>query len=327
MGPAATGRVPAPGQLPIDPRFARRWTQVRREQGRRRLRIVAVLAAVVVVVGAAAVSLYSPWLSMRQVRVTTVGAVSRAEVLSVAGLNHRRPLIAVDTGAAAARLDAVPTLGGARVSRSWPSTIEVRVIQRTPVAVVARAAAPGAAAEWATVDATGRILADSVAPLPGLPVLQGVGQVPAVGDWLIGTAGPRVDPPPPPPAGGAAANGPSLVDLNAESDTPSVPNPTAAAVAIAAALPASVRSAVVTVRIGPGNQLTLAVLPFSIAAGSIPVTLGDGSQLGAKLTALAALLANANLSGAAGINLTVPDRPAVLTARQTPDTVSTLAVG
>ena len=57
------------------------------------------------------------------------------------------------------------------------------------------------------------------------------------------------------------------------------------------------------------------------------MTLGDGSLLGQKLTALAALLTQANLSGATGINLTVPDRPAVLTARQTPDTVSTLAVG
>ena len=73
----------------------------------------------------------------------------------------------------------------------------------------------------------------------------------------------------------------------------------------------------------------MAVLPPTIAAGSIPVTLGDGSLLAQKLTALAALLTQANLSGATGINLTVPDRPAVpvLTARQTAGTVSTLAVG
>ena len=61
----------------------------------------------------------------------------------------------------------------------------------------------------------------------------------------------------------------------------------------------------------------MAVLPASVGIGrSISVDLGDGSQLAAKLTALATLLTQANLAGVAQINLTVPDRPAALTARQ-----------
>ena len=196
---------------------------------------------------------------------------------------------------------------------------------RTPVAVVARPSVGRAAPVWATVDATGRVLAEVVAPPPGLPVLQGVGPVPPTGAWLTGSAGPRAEPLPT-VADGTTSNR-SLADLAAQPDSPTTPAGTAAALAVAAAVPASVRTAVLSVRAGPGDQLSLSVLPPNIASGSITVALGDGSLLAQKLTALVALLTQANLSGATGINLTVPDRPAVLTAHQTAGTVSTPAEG
>ncbi len=296
------------GRLPIDPRFALRRTEIGRRQSRRRMRILAAVGAAVVVVAGAVGSLYTPVWSLRHVRVTVVGAVPRSEVLSIAGLAHPRPLIEINTGKLAVRLDAVVDLGGARVGRAWPSTVDIAVTQRTPVAVVALPAG-GSAAGWATVDATGRVLADVMAPPPGLPVLQKVGRVPPLGLWLPGSAGPKVDPLP--PSGIGTASDRSLVDLNAAPDSPTVPAGTAAALAVSVALPPSVRSAVLSIGAGPGSQLTMAVLPPTIAAGSIPVNLGDGSLLAQKLTALTALMTQANLSGAAGINLTVPDRPAV----------------
>jgi hypothetical protein len=271
-------------------------------------------------------SLYSPLLSMRHVRIDTVGGVSRAEILAVTGLAHRRPLIDVNAGDLAARLDAVPTLGEAMVRRSWPTTVTVRVTQRTAVAVVARsttgaAVGPGGSPTgWAIVDATGRVLADVTTPAAGLPVLVGFGSVPAPGGWLDGTAGPHASPPGP-------AGGPALANLNAASDSPSVPSGPAAALAVATALPTALRSDVQSITVAPGGQVTVAALPATIAAGSIPIYLGDGSQLAAKLTALATLLSQANLSGVTSVDLTVPDRPAALTARQTAGTVSTHAGG
>jgi hypothetical protein len=301
----------------IDPRFARRWTQVRREQGRHRLRIVVGTIAVVVL---AAGSLYSPLFNARHVRVTATGSISTKAVVSVAGLAHPRPLIEVDTRAVTARLDAVPQWGAARVRRSWPTTIIITVALRRPIVVVARTGLPAGTTGWATVDATGRVLADvSVAP-PGVPVVQGVGPVPVPGGWLEGSAGPKAIPPP-------AAAGHPLVDLGAAADSASVPAGTAAALAVVAAVPASVRGQVQTMIVGPHNELSMSVLPAIMAAGSIPVYLGDGSQLAAKLTALVTLLTQANLSGVTGLDLTVPDRPAALTARQTPGTVSTHAGG
>ncbi len=302
------------GRLPIDPRFARRLIEVRRQESRRRLRILAAAGVAVLLVAGAVGSLYIPWLmSFRHVRIAAVGAVSRAQVLSVTGLSHPRPLIEIDTGQLAARLDAVADLGGARVRRSWPVTVVVGVTQRTPVAAVPRPATGSVAAGWATVDATGRVLADMAGPPPGLPIVQNAGPVPPLGQWLTGSAGPGVDPLP--PAGLGSPRGRSLVDLDAAPDSAAVPTGTAAALAVSAALPVSLRAMVQSVRAGPGSQLRMAVLPATIASGSIPVTLGDGSLLSQKLTALGALLTQGGLSGAAGIDLTVPDRPAVATAR------------
>lgn len=139
--------------------------------------------------------------------------------------------------------------------------------------------------------------------------MQNAGPVPPPGQWLTGSAGPDVAPLP--PTGIASGGAPSLVDLDAQPDGPAVPTGTAAALALSAALPASLRAMVQSVQAGPGGQLKLAVLPATIASGSIPVTLGDGSLLNQKLTALGALLTQGGLSGATGIDLTVPDRPAV----------------
>jgi cell division protein FtsQ len=297
---------------------------VRREEGRRRLRIVLLVSVITGVAALAVGALYSPLLNVRHIRVTAPASLSRAEVLSIAGLSHPRPLIEVDTRAVAARLNAVPRLGGARVQRSWPTTLLISVMARAPVALVARGTPPGAPPStggppWATVDATGRVLA-YVNAASGLPVLEGVGQVPGPGGWLAGAPGPAVIPP-------TGAGNRSLVDLGAAVDSSTIPTGTAAALGLAAALPASLRAEVLSVGVAPGNQLTMVVLPSSSPIGSIPVQLGDGSRLSAKLTSLATLLGQANLSGVVGINLTVPDRPAALTARQTEGTVSTHAGG
>jgi hypothetical protein len=59
----------------------------------------------------------------------------------------------------------------------------------------------------------------------------------------------------------------------------------------------------------------MSVLAPTAASATVSVNLGDGSQLAAKLTALATVLAQANLAGVVQIDLSVPDRPATLTAR------------
>jgi POTRA domain, FtsQ-type/Cell division protein FtsQ/DivIB, C-terminal len=286
--------------LRIDPRFARRWIEVRRQQGRRRLHIIVAGAAVVACLAAAAGLLYTPLARVRHVRVVVSGPMTPAQVRAVAGLDRYKLMVDVDAAAIARRLDADPVLGAARVERRWPATVKVAVKVRTPVAVVR------SGPEWAIVDSTGRVLAETAQPAPGLPQLTAVGSPPAPGGWLAGSLGPSVGP-------GLAPG--AETQMNAASDDPGVPKGPAAALVALQALPAHYRAEVISVAAPASGALTFSVLPANLAAGSIPVDFGDGSQLAAKLNALITLLAKADLGGVESINLTVPGRPAALTAR------------
>ncbi len=285
----------------IDPRFLQRWVEVRRAEGRRRLRALVVLV-VVLASGALALGvLYTPLLKVRHVRVSVSGAMTGPQVAALSGLDHYKLMIDVHATTIAKGLDAVPQLGGARVARQWPGTVAIRVSVRTPLAVVARSAGG-----WATVDATGRVLRDVTAQPVGLPALLGIGTAPAPGSWIGGSLGPSVAPGTKPEA---------ALDMGAASDSASVPRGAAAALALLQELPAPVLADVISITVGVNGGLSMSVLPATVAAGSIAVELGDGSQLVQKATALTTLVTQADLSGVTSIDLTVPDRPATLTAR------------
>ena len=311
---------PSPADAPrIDPRFARRWIDARREEGRRRLRLLVAAGATVAAAGLATGSLFTPLFEVRHVRIAVDGPLSAAAVGRLAGVRTGTLTIDVHSGSVAARLDDDPWLGAAQVSRHWPGTVDISVVVRSPLAVVAipagtaatgatAAAVPGGPAGtggapqgWAEVDSTGRVLTDLPTPPPGLTVLQGVSSVPAPGGWLTGTAGPRVPP-------GAAPS--RLVDMTAASDGSDLPGPPAAALAVLDALPPLIRADVLSFSTAPGAGLSMVVSPPRMAAGTVTVLLGDGSQLQSKVTALLTILGQGNLAGVAGLDLSVPGRPA-----------------
>ena len=279
----------------IDPRIAQRWIEARRQEGRRRLQAVAVVVAVVCCAGLALGSLYTPLFAVRHVRVTVDGPLSSRTVTAWAGVTGGTHTIDVDARAIAARLDAHPAIGGAHVARHWPGTVTISVTVRSPLAAVA------VASGYAQVDATGRVLADVTTPPVGTPVLNGVASVPSPGGWIRGTAGAAVAP-------GAAAS--ALLDMTAASDAPDVPSGPAAALAFLDALPPLLRSDVTSVTVGGGKGLSLVISPPRMATGTITVLLGDGSQLQAKVAAFVSILDEGDLSGVAGLDLTVPSRPA-----------------
>lgn len=286
----------------IDPRIARRWIEARRQEGRRRLRIVIAVAAVA---GAAALAfglLYTPLFDVGHVRASVDGPMSAQQVVGITGLEHHPLMIDVDTGALQARLDSDPWLGAAHVARHWPGTVTLSVVVRTPVALV-----PAGASTWAELDATGRVLAETQEPPVGLPQIAGAGAVPAAGQWMPGSAGPSAAP---------GKDALAALDMSAASDAPDVPRGIAAGLAVVSSLPAALRADVGGVTLGPGGTISMSVAPPRSAAGSIAVSLGDGSHLAAKVQALVTFLAQADLSGVTGLDLSVPERPAALTARR-----------
>jgi cell division protein FtsQ len=285
----------------IDPRIAQRWIDARREEGRRRLKILAVSGGVVAMGAMAFGSLFTPIFQVRHVRASVQGGLDPARAVQLAGLAHHPLMIDVNPGAVARRLDTDPWLGAARVLRKWPDSIVLSVAVRTPTAVV-----PVGPRSWAEIDSTGRVVADTALPPSGLPIIDGVGSPPAPGQWMAGSLGPRVDPRQ--PIGQA-------VDMAAASDASDVPRGVSAAVAIVADLPQPLQADVTTVTIGASGTLSLAIAPPRMAAGIVQVTFGDGSQLQSKVVALLTILDQANLSGVKTIDVSVPGRPAALTAR------------
>lgn len=326
--------------LRMDPRIARRWVEVRRQQGRRRLRILISIGAALLVLALVAGSLYTPLFRVRHVRVSVRGPMPVATVAALSGLNGHSLMIRVNDSSVARRLDSVPNLGDAQVRTHWPGTVSIHVAVRQAVAAIQGPAAQSPP-RWSEIDATGRVIAVVGQPPAGIPLLVGAGAPPPPGQWVDGSAGPDALVPSP----GRA----SLGDLNAESDGPSVPEGMAAALDIAAALPARIAGSIEAIQLGPSAQsaqpaqpgqstqpgsagdqatvLSLIVAPTEGSAGPLTVALGDGSQLAAKLTALTALLTQTDLTGLTGLDLTVPDRPAALTGHKSPDSLSTHAGG
>jgi len=90
------------------------------------------LTAVTIVVVAVWALLGSGLLVVRSVAVTGSAAVPRAEVLQAAAIKPGTPLARVDTGAAARRVEQLPQVQSAQVSRDWPDSVVITVRARTP---------------------------------------------------------------------------------------------------------------------------------------------------------------------------------------------------
>lgn len=159
----------------VDPRMRSRRIGVLREAGRRRLRNMTFVLVGVAVLVAGLAALRSPLLDVDRVTVTGAENTSMQDALDVAAVERGRPLVSVDTGGIARRLEQLPWVATARVGRSWPGTVTIRITERRPVAQVRITDS-----RVAVVDAAGRVLAIGPPTPGGAPgrapvVLTGVG--------------------------------------------------------------------------------------------------------------------------------------------------------
>ena len=169
--PTAPPRPPeaeANAKAPIDPRFRQRLIEVRRNEGRRRLRVLLVLGAFLGVALVGWAFTRSPLLDVDHIRVTGTVHTAPADITAASGVHDGMAMFDVATGDAVARLGAVPWIMRASVERHWPSTVTIAVVERVPVAGVP------AKSGVAIVDRTGRVLALAPAAPQGLPVLLGL---------------------------------------------------------------------------------------------------------------------------------------------------------
>jgi cell division protein FtsQ len=138
----------------MDPRVRARRISVRRAMGRRRLRwfVLGALAAVLAV--AAVVVLRSPLLAVDRVEVDGAAYLDRVELADLVRDLEGSSLVSLDLGTVRDRLEADPWVKRARVSRAWPRTVRIEVVERVPVATYM-----GDDQGWRIIDSTGAVIA------------------------------------------------------------------------------------------------------------------------------------------------------------------------
>ena len=94
------------------------------------------LSGVAPFVAAAWLLLASPWLVVDRVVVQGQQRLSAEQVLAAAGVAPGTPLARVDTDAVAARVRVLGPVERVTVSRSWPGTLRVTVVERVPLVAV-----------------------------------------------------------------------------------------------------------------------------------------------------------------------------------------------
>jgi cell division protein FtsQ len=165
----------------IDPRIRERRIAVQRDQGRRRLRKLAVtLVAVALLAGGWAIT-RTPLLDVDHVRVTGAVRTGDAVVADRSGIALGDALVTAPLGRAAGRIAGLPWVQTVRVRRSWPGTVSITVVERTPVAAI-----PAQGGQWLLVDAQSRQLAVVKDPDPTLVRVDAPPVVPKPGSDLSG---------------------------------------------------------------------------------------------------------------------------------------------
>lgn len=136
----------------MDARIRARRRAVAADRARRRRRVVLSVVTLALVAAGAYALTRSPLFAVDEVRVTGVGDQQAEVVRTLAGITAGEPLLSVDLDAVRASVSGLPWVRDVVVSRVPPSTVQVAVAVREPVATVAL---PGSS--W-LVDAEGVVV-------------------------------------------------------------------------------------------------------------------------------------------------------------------------
>jgi cell division protein FtsQ len=179
---APTQDRPRVARPPIDPRIRDRRIEVIRAAGRRRLRITLVIASAIVVMGLAYLAVHSPLLDVDHIRVAGEQRESVAEIERAARVQTGDPLLFVNTGAIAKRIERLPWVEHASVRRDFPGTVAIAITENAPTTFVRVSRT-----QVALIAATGRVVSYAPSAPPGAVEVFGVKAKPAV-DSLVSPA-------------------------------------------------------------------------------------------------------------------------------------------
>lgn len=125
------------------------------------------IAAVVVAIGIAALILRAPFFAVNHVQLSGDSRTSEGAVLEALEIVDGQSLARFDTDGAAASVGKLPWVKDVSVTRGWPSTLQVKLRERTPAAALA----VDGGATWVVVSSDGHVLEHRLTPPTTLPLV------------------------------------------------------------------------------------------------------------------------------------------------------------
>lgn len=122
--------------LPADDHDDEQRLPTRRGYVRRRWIALAAVVSVLVIVY---LVVFTSLFGVRTVEVTGTQTIPAEAVRAAAAIEQGTPLVRLDTEEVRARVAALPKVFSVEVSRSFPSTVEIAIVERAPVAMVTAA--------------------------------------------------------------------------------------------------------------------------------------------------------------------------------------------
>jgi cell division protein FtsQ len=176
----STTTVERPKAAAMHPRFRARRIEVKRGEGRRRLRRLSALGALVAVIASAYLLTRSPVLDLDAVRVDGATRTDPLAIATAGGLEIGRPMTDLDIDRARSTISALPWIDTVDVRRDWPGTVRITVTERRAIAALATDDG-----RWLVLDAAARVLEDREDRPADLPALASVGAVAEPGAVVV----------------------------------------------------------------------------------------------------------------------------------------------
>ena len=160
----------------MDPRLRQRRIEVRRAEGRRRLRRLLIGLGAVAAAALLWALTYSSVLDIDHLEVPGLDVGKADAVRQAAAVDIGAPILYLDSEGASTRVEALPWVESAGVHRSLPGTVTIDVVERRAVV-----AAPTPEGAWRLLDVEGHAIADVPAPPLGVLALLGPVAPPDIG--------------------------------------------------------------------------------------------------------------------------------------------------
>jgi len=140
-----------------------------RRQWQRRLRsarpwLIALSVVIVVCIAGYGV-FFSSWLTAEKVKVSGEGFLTDEQIEAAGEVELGTPLVRVDLDQIRDRIATLPPVESVEVHRSWPHTVSIEVVERTPLVAVQQGES------WWVMDADGVVFRETGEPAKGLPTV------------------------------------------------------------------------------------------------------------------------------------------------------------